>query len=112
MLLFFWRDWLRIVRGFFSSVRHRRVRTAEERLAWLLILATIPVGISGLLLEHLFRTVLGRPEPAAAFLIANGVMLLLGERLRRKAPVGRRAGVGARVRGRRAGAGDRRGGCR
>jgi undecaprenyl-diphosphatase len=87
LLLFFWRDWLRIVKGFFSSVRHRRVRTAEERLAWLLILATIPVGISGLLLEHLFRTVLGRPEPAAAFLIANGVMLLLGERLRRKAPV-------------------------
>ena len=44
----------------------------DERLAWLIILATIPVGLAGLLLEHTFRTVLGRPMPAAAFLIATG----------------------------------------
>jgi undecaprenyl-diphosphatase len=86
LVVFFWRDWIRILKGLWSSVRRRRIHTADERLAWLLILATIPVGIAGLLLEHLFRTVLGRPEPAAAFLIANGIMLLLGERLRRKAP--------------------------
>jgi undecaprenyl-diphosphatase len=55
----------------------------------LLVLGTIPVGISGLLLEHVFRTVLGKPIPAATFLIANGVILLVGERLRRagSAPV-------------------------
>jgi undecaprenyl-diphosphatase len=87
LVLFFWRDWIRILKGLWSSIRRRRIHTPDERLAWLLILATIPVGIAGLLLEHLFRTVLGRPEPAAAFLIANGIMLLLGERLRRKAPV-------------------------
>lgn len=83
LLLFFWRDWVRIARGFLTSVRYRRVRTSEERLAWLIILATIPVGICGLLLEHAFRTVLGRPVPAAAFLLANGVVLYVGERLRR-----------------------------
>lgn len=86
LLVFFWRDWVRIVSGFFSSIRYRRVRTDAERLAWLIILATIPIGLAGLLLEHLFRTVLGRPVPAAAFLIANGVILLVGERLRRRAP--------------------------
>jgi undecaprenyl-diphosphatase len=85
LLVFFWRDWLRIVGGFVSSLRYRRLRTAGERLAWLLIVGTIPVGICGLLLEHLFRTTLGRPIPAAAFLIANGVMLYGGERLRRRA---------------------------
>lgn len=85
LLLFFWRDWVRIIGGFFTSIRYRRVRTPAERLAWLIILATIPVGVSGLLLEHLFRTVLGRPIPAASFLIANGVILFLGERLRRRA---------------------------
>jgi undecaprenyl-diphosphatase len=85
LLVFFWRDWLRIVAGFVSSLRHRRIRTSGERLAWLLIVGTIPVGISGLLLEHLFRTTLGRPIPAAAFLIANGVVLYVGERLRRRA---------------------------
>jgi undecaprenyl-diphosphatase len=85
LLVFFWRDWLRIVGGFVSSLRYRRLRTAGERLSWLLIVGTIPVGICGLLLEHLFRTTLGRPIPAAAFLIANGVVLYGGERLRRRA---------------------------
>ena len=85
LLVFFWRDWLRIVAGFVSSLRYRRLRTSGERLAWLLIVGTIPVGICGLLLEHLFRTTLGRPIPAAAFLIANGVVLYVGERLRRRA---------------------------
>src|SRR5882762_1863230 len=42
LLLFFWRDWLRIVGGFVSSVRERRVETPDQRLAWLLIIATIP----------------------------------------------------------------------
>src|SRR4051794_3649379 len=81
LLLFFWRDWVLIVRGFFTSVRHRRAVEPYERLAWLLILATIPVGVTGLLLEHTFRTTLGRPMPAAAFLFANGLVLALGERL-------------------------------
>jgi undecaprenyl-diphosphatase len=85
LLIFFWRDWLRIVSGFLSSLRYRRVRTSGERLAWLLIVGTIPVGVSGLLLEHLFRTTLGRSIPAAAFLTANGAVLYLGERLRRRA---------------------------
>ena len=96
LLVFFRADWVRIVRGLLSSVRDRRVATPDQRLAWLLVLATIPVGITGLLLEHTFRTVLGRPAPAAVFLIANGALLLLGERLRRStAPVERPVAVGA-----------------
>ncbi|MDQ6874872.1 MAG: undecaprenyl-diphosphate phosphatase [Actinomycetota bacterium] len=84
LLAFFWRDWLRIIGGFFTSIWHRRVETPDERLAWLIVLATIPVGISGLLLEHLFRTTLGRPVPAAVFLTLNGLLLYGGERLRRR----------------------------
>jgi undecaprenyl-diphosphatase len=86
LLVFFWRDWVGIVGGFVTSVRYRRVSTAAERLAWLIVLATIPVGIAGLALEHLFRTTLGRPIPAAAFLAVNGVVLYAGERLRRRTP--------------------------
>src|SRR6266576_4050489 len=56
LLAYFRRDWLRIARGFATSLRDRQVRTADQRLAWLIILATIPVGIAGLLLEHVFRT--------------------------------------------------------
>jgi undecaprenyl-diphosphatase len=84
LLVFFWRDWLRIVTGFVSSVRYRRVQTPAERLAWLIIVGTIPVGLAGVALEHLFRTTLGRPTPAAAFLLLNGIALYVGEVLRRR----------------------------
>lgn len=86
LLVFFRADWVRIVRGFLTSVRDRSVSTTDQRLAWLIVLATIPVGLFGLALEHTFRTVLGKPVPAAAFLVANGLILLAGERLRRRAP--------------------------
>jgi undecaprenyl-diphosphatase len=86
LIVYFWRDWLRILSGFATSLRDRQVRTADQRLAWLIILATIPVGIAGLLLEHVFRTVLGKPIPAAIFLTVNGVILYAGERMRRRAP--------------------------
>jgi undecaprenyl-diphosphatase len=84
LLLFFWRDWVQIITGFFTSLRYRRVQTTGERLAWLLIVGTIPVGVCGLALEHTFRTTLGKPMPAAAFLVVNGVILYAGERLRRR----------------------------
>jgi undecaprenyl-diphosphatase len=85
LLIFFWRDWVRIIGGLYTSIRYRRVESTNERLAWMLILATIPVGLSGLVLEHTFRTVLGRPVPAAIFLMLNGLVLYGAERLRRRA---------------------------
>jgi undecaprenyl-diphosphatase len=83
MIAYFWRDWLRIIGGFASSVVERRIATADQRLAWMIILATIPVGIAGLLLEHLFRVVFSKPIPTAIFLAINGLILLGVERLRR-----------------------------
>jgi undecaprenyl-diphosphatase len=84
LVVYFWRDWLRIITGLVTSIAHREVRTSDQRLAWLLILATIPVGITGLLLEHWFRTTLAKPNPTAVFLILNGFLLLFAERLRRR----------------------------
>ncbi len=90
LLIFFKADWVRIVRGFFRSlrptVRARRVVTADsdERLAWLIVLATIPVGLTGLALEHVFRTIFAKPVAASAFLLVNGLILLAGERARRR----------------------------
>ncbi len=84
LILFFRRDWVRIVTGLWTSVRDREVRTADQRLAWLLILATIPVGIAGLLLESLLRDVLGKPVPSAIFLALNGGVLYAAEKFSRK----------------------------
>ena len=83
LILYFWRDWQRIVTGLVTSIVHRRVSNADEKLAWLLVLATIPVGITGLLLEHLFRTVLSKPDPTAVFLMINGLGLIAVEQWRR-----------------------------
>ena len=84
LIIFFRKDWARIIVGLFTSIRYRRISTGPERLAWLLILATIPVAVAGLLLDHVFRSVLGVPMIAAIFLTLNGLVLLLGERFRRR----------------------------
>jgi undecaprenyl-diphosphatase len=94
MILYFWRDWVRIVRGFFSSLRRREIVTADQRLAWMIVLATIPVGIAGAALQKVFTNVFARPELTALFLAANGLILLYSERQRR-ARAGR--GSGART---------------
>src|SRR6201981_2646675 len=72
LVLLFWRDWVGIFRGFFSSIRHRRIESTYERLACLIVLATIPAGITGLLLEHSLRTLFAKPLAAAVFLTING----------------------------------------
>src|SRR5260370_3392752 len=87
LLVFFRREWARIIQGFFRSLRRRRIESPDERMAWLLIIATIPTGITGLLLEHTFRTVFAKPLAAAVFLTINGLILLGGERVRRRAEV-------------------------
>jgi undecaprenyl-diphosphatase len=86
LVLFFRRDWVRIIGGFLTSIRYREVRTADQRLAWLLVLATIPVGIAGLLLESVLRDFLGKPVPSAIFLALNGGVLFAAERFSRPKP--------------------------
>jgi undecaprenyl-diphosphatase len=86
LIVYFWRDWVRIIRGLVTSIVRREVHTADQRLAWLLVLATIPVGIVGLLAEHWFRSTLAKPVPTSSFLLANGLVLLAAERLRRRDP--------------------------
>jgi len=83
LIIYFWRDWLRILSGLFTSIRNREIRTDDQRLAWLLVLATIPVGIAGLLLEHTLRTVLAKPSLTAVFLMVNGLILFAAERWKR-----------------------------
>jgi undecaprenyl-diphosphatase len=84
VIIYFRRDWIRIIGGFLSSLRDRRIRTADQRLAWMIVLATILVGIAGLALEHAFRVVFSKPVPTALFLAASGVILLAGERKQRR----------------------------
>jgi undecaprenyl-diphosphatase len=93
LLIYFWRDWVRIIGGFCSSIRDRRVDTDDQRLAWMIILATIPVGIAGLAFEHAFRVIFGKPVLAGIFLAVNGVILIAGERYRTRASLAADAAI-------------------
>jgi undecaprenyl-diphosphatase len=88
LLLFFLEDWRRIVRGLGRSLRDREIAENDKdaRLGWLLVVGTIPAGTLGLLLEHPLRDLFASPASAAAFLIVNGILLLIFERLRRRPP--------------------------
>lgn len=88
LFLFFFKDWVAIVRGILRSLAVREIREDDvpARLGWLLIIGTIPVGIIGLVLETSLRKLFASGAVAAAFLIVNGVALLVFERLRRRPP--------------------------
>ena len=86
LFFFFLKDWVRILSGIGRSLRDREIRDDDARLGWLLVVGTVPAGILGLLLEHKLRSVFASAATAAAFLIVNGVLLLIFERLRRRPP--------------------------
>src|SRR5256714_2593736 len=88
LLLFFIKDWIKIVSGIWRSLKLREIRPddVDARLGWLLVAGTIPVGIIGLLLESSLRKLFASPVTAAAFLVVNGMALLIFERLRRRPP--------------------------
>jgi undecaprenyl-diphosphatase len=87
LLGFFWRDWVRIVKGLGRSLRDREIADPDAKLGWLLVVGTIPAGILGLLLQDSLRNLFAKPEYASIFLALNGVLLFGAEALRRRAPV-------------------------
>ncbi|HEY2478056.1 MAG TPA: undecaprenyl-diphosphate phosphatase [Solirubrobacterales bacterium] len=87
LFIYFFEDWKRIWFGFVRSVKGRATpRDLDARLAWVIIIGTIPAGILGLALEHKLRTLFASPTAAAIFLTINGVLLLAVERFRRRPP--------------------------
>jgi undecaprenyl-diphosphatase len=88
LLGFFWNDWVRIVKGLLRSLKMREIGVddVDARLGWLLVVGTIPAGILGLLLQDPLRKLFASPAVGAAFLIVNGIALLLFEQLRKRPP--------------------------
>jgi len=96
LLVYFRRDWVRIISGFLRTLRTRRIETADERMAWLLVVASVPTGVIGLAFEHSLRTLFAKPLAAAIFLTVNGFILLAGEAYRRRAALARHTGTDTR----------------
>lgn len=90
LVAFYRSEWAAIVRALVASVARGRLSgNPSERIGWLLVVGTIPVGILGVALEHPVRKLFGSPAPAAAFLFLNGLVMFVGEQLRRRALAGR-----------------------
>ena len=87
LVIYYRRMWLRIVPAFFRTIPKRAIETKDEKLAWLIVAATVPAGITGLLFEHTLRTTFAKPTAAASFLFVNGIILAVGEQVRRRTAV-------------------------
>ncbi len=85
LFIYYRKEWVKIIKGVIETLYTRRIETPYQRLGWLLIVATIPAGIMGLLFEHLFRSVFAKPLWASFFLLINGLVLLIGEKKRKEA---------------------------
>ena len=77
---YFWRDLLALVAAWFRTLRTRRLETAEERIAWFVVVATIPAAVVGLLGEDLIADHLGEPWQIAIALAVFAGLLWLADR--------------------------------
>ena len=85
LLIFYRNEWIAIVRALIASViRGKLSDDKNERIGWLLVIGTIPVGILGVLFQEPVRSLFGSPAPAAFFLAINGLVMFSGEALRRR----------------------------
>jgi undecaprenyl-diphosphatase len=84
LLLYFWRDWWELFIGIFRGGQDEAGEDRRRLLA-LIVVATIPAVILGFAFEKPLKALFGNPQAAAGFLIANGLLLAIGEKLRKRA---------------------------
>jgi undecaprenyl-diphosphatase len=85
LVLFYRREWVAIVRALAASViRGKLSNDRDEKIGWLLVAGTIPVGLLGVFFQSAVRGLFGSPLPAAAFLMLNAFIMFFGEWLRKR----------------------------
>jgi len=85
LLILYREQWVAIIRGFFTAAIRGQMKTDSERLSMLLLAGTIPAAVLGVFLESRIKSLFASPYEAAGFLIANGILMLGFEVLRRRA---------------------------
>ncbi len=86
LFIYFWRVWFQVGRSVVKSVKDGEVkRGTEEWVSFLIIIGCIPGGLLGVFLEKPLKVLFASPLVASVFLVVNGSLLFLGERLRRRA---------------------------
>ena len=83
LIIYFWRDWLQVIRTLINSIKRGEVKAGtEEWVTWLIIIGSIPAGLIGAVLQTPLKTLFASPVIAATFLVVNGSILFLGDRMR------------------------------
>ena len=72
---YFWSDLKALVAAWLGTLRRRSIATTDERIAWVVVAATIPAGLIGLALENVIAEHLGEPWQIAIFLAVFGLLL-------------------------------------
>jgi undecaprenyl-diphosphatase len=87
LFLFFFKDWVKILKGMGRSLRARYIDKSDTyaKLGWLLVVGTIPAGILGLLFQDSLQKLFASARIASVLLIINGLVLLAAEKLRKYA---------------------------
>ena len=85
---YFWADIVRLVKAFVGTLGRRRIESSDERIAWFVLVATIPAGLAGLLGEDLIADNLGEPWQIAAFLVLGAGLLYWADRSPEKRAMG------------------------
>ena len=88
VLIYFWRDFVALASAWGRSLASRNLDAPDARIAWLIIVGTVPTALMGYVGEDLFESLLAAPAWVAGFLLVTGLALALSERLgqRRKEP--------------------------
>jgi undecaprenyl-diphosphatase len=84
VVAYFWTEIVAILRAWFGSVKRRSIKTQDERLAWLLLVASIPAALGGAAGESFIEKRLGQPWQIGIALAVFAVVLWLADRLPEK----------------------------
>lgn len=93
ILVYFWQDWLAVLRGFIASLTRRgpwraspggRFESSDSRLAWALIIGTIPAGVLGYFFNDYVEALFHDPRAVGAFLLVTAAILTVSERIGRR----------------------------
>ena len=85
LFLFFWKDWKKIIIGIVRSLKKRQIDATDSyaKIGWLLVVATVPAGILGLLFQDSLNKLFTSAKVASCLLILNGLILFGAERIRK-----------------------------
>ena len=93
VIIYFWHEWVRVIKGFFRSLTTRgpwnarpggRLADDDNRLAWWIIIGTIPAMVLGLALDDFFESLFASPVSVGGLLLITALILTLGERFGRR----------------------------